>query len=268
MINYIDPQTGFYTGGAVLSWLLYVVVFVPVAIFVVVSFISRDSTRAYLSNGKNKALAIVCAAFAIVVLWDCVNQLYIYTESYQAIKELSHPTFRILMVSGTIPALVQSFFAFFTAIYIFLFAVDYGWGKKFASKRKILAIMPMGWGIAKLILRFLNEISYVRVSDLFFELIMIGFMILFFVSLAQVSSGVYSDTARWKITGVGLPAALIAIILNVPRLILTYIGDGAHIVNGYPFYSTDLTFGIFVLAVCLNIILSEEQTEEQTEESA
>lgn len=262
MINYIDVETGFYTGGALLSWLLPVVVFVPSAIFVAVSFISKDSARAELSDGKNKALAVICAAFAIIVLWDCIDQLYIFTESFPKANNTRLTVFRNLMISGTLPALMQSFFAFFTSIYIFFFAIDYGWGKKIASKRKLLAVMPIGWATAKLIVRFLKEISYIRISDLFFELIMIGFMILFFLTLAQVSSGVYSDTMRWRITGFGLPAALIAIILNVPRLILTHIGDGAHISYEYPFYSSDLVFGLFAFAVCLNIIFIKEQTEE------
>ncbi len=262
MIKYIDVETGFYTGGALLSWLLPIIIFVPTLFFAAVSFVSKDSVRVSLSNGKNKPLAVICAAFAIVVLWDCINQLFIFTESFANPVNPGLTPFRNLMISGTIPALMQSFFAFFTAIYIFFFAIDYGRGKKLASKRKLLAIMPIGWAISKLLFRFLKEISYIRISDLFFELIMVGFMILFFLSLAQVSSGVYSETMRWRITAFGLPSALIAVILNIPRLLLTHIGDGAHIVYDYPFYSSDLVYGFFAFAICLNIILSKEQTEE------
>ena len=156
------------------------------------------------------------------------------------------------MRSGFLPMMLQSFFAFLSAIYFFILASDFSKGTAKAYKRKILATAPVSWAAARLITRFMRQISFVQVSDLLLELVMIAFMIMFFMALAQTASGVYKDQFKWRIPGLGLSAGLIAAVISVPRLIFT-IFSNSHIVSEHPFSLADFIFVIFIFTLMIKI---------------
>ena len=112
--------------------------------------------------------------------------------------------------------------------------------------------MPVGWISCRLLHLFVSKISFMRVSDLFLELLMCAFMVLFFMALAQVSSNVYSTESRWRLAGFGLPAALISAVISVSRLVFkeTYINEN------HPFNIVDLAFSVF--AVMLVVLLMKD----------
>ena len=167
---------------------------------------------------------------------------------------------KTLMTSGTLPVGMQSFFALLSAIYFVVMAIDFFKGTHNASKLKILAIMPVGWSAMRMIHRFIRQISYIEVSDLFLELVMIAFMIMFFMALAQINSGVYSDGFTWRLTGFGLPAAVIAFMLSVPRLMLTFVNSSAYINSNHTFKLCDLAFVCFAFVLVLSLVNKENNS--------
>jgi len=129
-------------------------------------------------------------------------------------------------------------------------AKSFSKGSLSAHNHKYLALSPVAWAAFKIITRFVKQISYIKVSDLFLELVMLAFMILFFVALAQVMSGVYSDDSRWRITALGLSGATVSVCINIPRLVLTVFAD--EFVNiEYPFNLADTAFAFFAVFVAL-----------------
>ena len=247
MLKFIDPKTGFTTGGNAFSIVLYALIVVSSLFICVTSFLSADSKKIAIGNSGNKLASIGTSLFAISLLGDtyyCLYQVMLNSGTASAYTDV--------MKNGTVPMTLQSIFAFISAIYLFILASDFSKGTAKAYKRKFLATAPVFWAGSRLIFRFLRQISFVEVSDLLIELVMIAFMIMFFMALAQVSSGVYKDSFKWRIPGLGLSAAIIAATVSVPRMIVAI--TARELVNkAYPFSLTDLLFVIFIITLMVKI---------------
>lgn len=245
MLKFIDNETGFATGGKAFSIVLILLLVATVLAFVVKAFVSAESEKLQLQEFKSKPLGIVTALFSLSLLFDFVS-------GFTAGGEMS-ADFKGLMLTGTMPRYLQSFFAIFAAVYFLILAKDFLKGTANASKHRVLAIMPVCWAGFRMICRFVRQISFVKVSDLFFELVMLAFMLIFFMALAQVISGVYSDGFQWRIPAFGASAALIAGMLSVPRLIFTFVGYESYINPQHTFQITDLAFFGFILVLTATV---------------
>ena len=248
MAKFIDPETGFYTGGSIINAIFYGVVAVAIIAFCAVTYLSADVKKIEIGGDSNKAASIGTRLFAVALLWDSFYSFF--SCIYNAGTSTSNYT--SMMKSGVLPMLLQSLFALISAIYFFILASDFSKGSAKAYKKKILATAPVCWAGARLIFRFLRQISFVQVSDLLLELVMIAFMIMFFMALAQTASGVYVDNVKWRIPGLGLSAALIATVISVPRLIFT-IFNSSLVVSSHPFSVVDFVFVLFILSLMSKI---------------
>jgi hypothetical protein len=98
---------------------------------------------------------------------------------------------------------------------------------------------------------------------------MIAFMVMFFMALAQTSSGVYKDTFKWRIPAFGLSAALIAAITSIPRMIVALTAR-EFVNSSHAFSLNDFLFVIFILTLLAKIkedadkiaVLSESEEAE------
>ena len=248
MVSYIDPETGFYKGnGDWIHLIFYIILAVNILFFCSRAYFSAACKTIETVGQSSKVAAIGTRAMAVGFLFDC------FTSFVNGITGSSTAAdYTGIMKSGTLPLLLQSLFGLFSAIYFFILASDFSKGTAKAYKRKIMAAAPVCWAGARLIHRFLRQISFVEVSDLFLELIMIAFMIMFFMALAQVSSGVYKDAVKWRIPAFCLSAAIIAATLSIPRMIFTLV-NAELIVSEHPFYLSDLLFAVFVLTLIIKI---------------
>ena len=267
LTRFIDSETGFFTGGSILNVLFYVIIAAICLFFVSVSFLSAEGGRIDLVGVKDKGAGIASAVFALSLVYDwldsIIESIVIFDSMSVDVLAGGAEGFKLLMSSGALPYALQSFFALLSAIYVLILAKSFLKGTAAAHKHKFLALMPIAWTAFKLITRFVKQISYIRVSDLFLELIMLAFMILFFVALSQVVSGVYCDDSRWRITGLGLSGALMALCINVPRLVLTLFAS-EFVNKEYPFSFADTMFALFAIFVA--VAASESALQKSDEE--
>ncbi len=259
LARYIDSTTGFLTGGSFLNVLFYAIIALTCIFFAVVSFLSVDGGKVELTGLKDKYAGIGCAVFAASLIYDFMDS---FIDGLAICTELPFETYRngaelakALMATGALPYVLQALFALLSALYVIILAKSFIKGSGHAHNRKLLAAAPIAWASFKLITRFIKQISYIKVSDLFLELIMISFMIMFFIALSQVVSGVYSDDSRWRITALGFGGALISFIVSVPRFVFTVFASD-FVNKEYPFSFDDAMFGIFALLVALAAVKS------------
>ena len=246
MAKFIDNETGFTTGGKAFSIILILVLAAAALAFVVKAFLSAESEKIQLQGVKSKALGAASALFSLSLLFDFVS-------GFTSGMSDTAADFKGLMLTGTMPRFLQSIFAVLAAFYFLFLSKDFLKGTANASKHRVLAIMPVGWAGFRMICRFVRQISFVKVSDLFFELVMLAFMLIFFMAFAQVISGVYSDGFQWRIPAFGASAALIAGMLSVPRLIFTFVGYESYINPQHTFQITDLAFFGFILVLTATV---------------
>lgn len=262
LAKYIDSSTGFLTGGSFVNVLFYGIIAAACLCFVIVSFLSKEGSKVELAALEDKNAGIAGAVFAVSLFYDFADSLMdgivilgnLPFETYRNTAELV----KGLMATGALPYILQALFALLSAVYIAILSRSFTKGSGKAHNCKLLAVMPIAWASFKLITRFIKQISYIKVSDLFLELIMISFMILFFIALSQVVSGIYCDDSRWRITALGLSSALLAFTINVPRLIFTVFAN-EFVNKEYPFCLDDTMFGVFALFVALTAVKSAKK---------
>lgn len=266
--KYIDVETGFFTQSSLVNTIAYIQIFGTCIFFFVYSFITQRNKTLEVFGQKSKVLAAVTYIFAAVMLIDTVNVFASSIKSMNSNTEVNYmvteqqSTFKSMMSDGSLPGVFQCVFGVFTVVYFLSVATSFAKGSKNAAERKILALAPVGWVAFRMVHLFVSKISFVKVSDLFFELVMLACMILFFMSFAQSASGVYNTGTSWKIASFGLPAALIAFALQMTRLILSVIGSEKYINPNHTFSLVDLVFSIFCVAVVFSVYESRnEQTK-------
>ena len=262
LAKYIDSSTGFLTGGSFINVLFYGIIAASCLYLVIVSFLSKEGGKVELAAFEDKNAGIAAAVFGASLLYDFADSLMdglailgnLPFEAYSNNAELT----KALMATGALPYILQALFALLSAAYTFILSKSFAKGSGKAHNSKLLAVMPIAWASFKLITRFIKQISYIKVSDLFLELIMISFMILFFIALSQVISGVYCDDSRWRITALGLSGALLAFTINVPRLVFTVFAN-EFVNKEYPFCFDDAMFGVFALFVAFAAVKSAKK---------
>ena len=268
IVKYIDSETGFFIGGAWLEVLLYAAIIAVCLGFIIISYLSSEGKKVEIIPMKDRTAAVASLLFALSLLYDAVDSL---VEGMSIFNGLSVEYFRkaadaikMLMASGALPYALQGIFALLSAVYVFILAKSFLNGLANAHNHKLIALAPIGWAAFKMITRFVKQISYIKVSDLFLELIMISFMITFFVALSQVVSGVYSDDSRWRITALGFSGAVLSLLINIPRLVLTLLANG-FVNTEYPFSPDDAMFGVFAFAVAVAAVKSATEKGAQSE---
>ena len=259
----IDASTGFYTKTGLSVIIFYALLFMSCLYFAASSFISADSKNVTLCK-KSRSMYIVTLAFSFFAFFDGALS-FIKSIAATGDTQTASTVFKGLMISGAIPLFLQSIFAVISGIFLIELALSFKKGDGSASKHRIAALMPVGWISCRMLHLFVSKISFLRVSDLFLELSMCAFMILFFMALAQVSSNVYSNESRWRLVGFGLPAALISTLTSVSRLIFTFVSKETYINENHPFNIVDLAFSVFAVMLVVLLIKNGSAADEEEE---
>lgn len=257
ILNLIDTSTGFFNSESPVTVIFYAVLIAASAFLIIASFISKDVPTLERSNlDKNPAAGISCIVLAFGLFTDWTYNMYLVLSAENHENGLiTHQasSFSSSMKSGVLPAKITSVFAILSAVYFICLAIGCFKKKNRTSSVKLSAIIPMFWGITKMVTFFVKQISFVRVSDLILEISALAFLSIFLLSFAQRVSGIYDKEASWRIIGVGLTAALFCFVLNIPKLYFT-IADPEHILNDYPVNYAELAFGIFITVIVLTSI--------------
>ena len=242
----IDAATGFFKVSSPLHGLFYALVIVCCAALALYSFFSKPAGELKTIGFRSVPMTIMAGLLVVAFALDGM-------EALQAVRALRvvGGDFRTRMSSGELPLLLQGVFALLSAPYFAALGYSYRTGSMHAAKWRIPALFPICWAAFRMVHHFVRKISFTKVSDLFFELLMLGGMLLFFMAFASVTSGIYSEGANWRLCGFGLPAALIAGMLSLPRMVFTLVDKAAYINENHPLHPVDCLFFCFVLLLCI-----------------
>ena len=193
---------------------------------------------------------------------DAVFQMYNFIEiygKYSPATELSLTQY--LSKSGGVALLLQALFGVFSAFFFWIYSLSCFNKSTKMSGFKILSVAPVAWTICRIVARFVRKISFVNVSDLLLELFMLVFMIMFLLAFAQIVTKVSQEEAAWKLYGCGIPAALLAFLISVPRLFLIVIGHSESLVTDHGFSLCDLAFAAFIPLFLYNTATVKKQSD-------
>ncbi len=243
----IEPETGFFSDTNFTIPLFYGIGAAVIFALMVLSFLNSKATRARNGIATSKSLGIVAIITALTLALNAVISFSSFLDisgKYNVLNDGSYTSY--LTKSGAAPLALEAIFAVLTAFFFSIYAISCLKKDTILSSFRILSAAPTIWAISRIVFRFLEKISFVNISDLLLELIMLVFMIIFFISFAQVVTDVSPEAVAWRLFGCGLPAAITAFLVSVPKIFLMLIGHSDLIVKGYSFEPCDLALAIFI----------------------
>lgn len=238
----LEPETGFFSSINWSVYALYAILAAGLLISLIAALIYKSELGFDRKPEKRRVQGIIAIVAAVSVLYETavtLNSLLTAISSNDA--ELTKPALVVLVA--------QAIFGVFAAIYFVVFGMSVISGATNASEYKILSLAPAVWCMFRLVYRFMRTISFVRVSDLLLELFMLALMLMFFLAFAQLNSKIDSKGVDWKLVGYGLPAALMALICFIPRLVVVVTGNSDILYAHSPVEYCDLGTALFVLSV-------------------
>ena len=236
----VQSETGFWKSHTHFSvFIFYVLIAFGIVMPIVMSLIYKKGLGKVESNAEKKpvggvlsfAAAVGLVVDAIVRYTSFSNLYFDYTNGLAG----SQPMMTFLSKSGALAIGLEAFFAVVSA-----------------SEYKLLAIMPVFWSIFRIMHRFMRKISFLNVSELFLELLMIVFLMMFFMAFAQITANVNGKGLEWKLFAYGLPGALFCLLCFVPRVVVTVLGHAELISADSSIEFVDLTMAAFVLFVLVD----------------
>lgn len=252
LLSLVESDTGFYKEINWSVYLMYALCALAVLVPYVFTLLAKNVPESRAVYGKNKLLAVASFVFGAGLVADAVTAFSTLLLSYQGFY-----TAEISLV----PTLLQGVFGILSAIYIMIFGISYIDGRTTYSRYKLLALSPLVWSVARLIIRFVKKISYVNVSDLMLELFVIAFMMIFFLSFARISSGLSNKKSMRSLWSAGFAATFFCVVANLPRLITIITANGNLLAKEYPFALCDLGFAFFAVCYIVNSMKSAENND-------
>lgn len=262
----LEGESGFYREADWSVYLLYGVLALSIVAILVYGIFSRKRLDYSLEVSKRPGMGVVSMAAAMGVLLDAAFCITSAMKIEEISSGLSTANYVEGMTQGDgVILTAEAVFAVFTSIYLVVLGFSYLSGKTNGSEYRLISLAPVIWSIFRLVYRFKRTISFVRVSDLLFEMIMICFMIMFFFAFAQVNSRVGGKGNEWKIAAYGIPAALLALVCFVPRFIVTITGNAQLLYSYSAAEYCDFGVALFIISAVLTRVtdkLPEAKNEE------
>ena len=247
LLALVDPATGFYTESNGTVYLLSALLILAVGAFISLSFISKEVPSPRLPEGKNIILGISSIVMAVAFGVDILSIERTIVPSLQNSTQIFFSVLKSnLAEAGGAFVILQFIFAFLALMYFAIFAVSHLNGKSAYKEYKILALSPLCWAITRLVSKLMSAISFLSVSELLFEIFMLVFLMLFFLTFARITSGIFTEDSMWGIYGYGLSAAVFASLVTIPRLVMLIVGGETVEGNGFNF--ADLACLVFVVS--------------------
>lgn len=258
----IDPETGFFAQSNFTVPLFYILCAFVIAAVTALSFLSEKAGRTRNVVGRNIPTGVSAGLTALAVMFDSVYRVYSFIEMNSDYVETADFTrMQYLSKSGATALLLQAVFGVLTAFFLWIYTVSCFSKSAKLSGFSILSVAPVAWAICRIIARFVRKISFVNVSDLLLELFMLVFIITFFMAFAQIVTKVNAEEAAWRLYGCGVPAALLAFLVSVPRLFLIAIGHSDSLVADYGFNICDLAMAVFIPLFLYNTACAKKQAD-------
>lgn len=244
----LESETGFFIKNDWSVYLLGIILSAAIIFLLVFGFISRKSLDYSLETIKRPGQGILSLTACAGILMSTASIAVDLVSSTGFSQEES--TNKAILA-------IQAIFGVLSAIYFLVVGLSFITGKSNGSEYRLISLAPVIWSIFRLVLRFTRTISYIRVSDLMFEMLMLVFFIMFFMTFAQVNSRVDGEKKEWKIAAYGLPAALLALVCFVPRFIVMITGNADLLNEQSPAEYCDIGIALFIISTVLTRVTAK-----------
>ncbi|MDR1927202.1 MAG: hypothetical protein LBQ33_01015 [Oscillospiraceae bacterium] len=240
----IEPVTGFWRVRSYTEWLLYAGVALLIVFPLVYATAARKQAVLELGSRHRWAEGVFAALAGVALAIDAVASLQlaqgVYRNFVQGIyltgmeMENGSSALQYFIRSGTLAAAMECVFGAVSALFFAGLALLDFKPRKNGTPGRLLLLAPLLWGVCRILRRFARTISYLQVSDLFLELLLLACLLMFFLTFAQVLSGINGEGKESRLFAAGIPAAVLGLVCFVPRLVMRLLGRGAELSQDAP----------------------------------
>ena len=252
-LNCLDPENGFWTVRDVTVPVLYALV-IAVAVFAFfISLFSGIMPKPEFSKQRDIPFGVAGILMALGFVSDaffCVRNIITTYNGIVPNEDLSLGY--QLISSGTIGRIGQALFAVLSVVYLLFLSISKLTGTALHESRKLLALCPVLWGVFRLLVHFVEPISYKNVSQLLLEICLVVFAMIFWFAYARISSRVNGESSMWLFFFGGITAAFLGYVCALAPFILILTGKGDLIPESRPMQYVDLAFAIFATCALFN----------------
>lgn len=254
LIKCVDPATGFWAAQDFTVPLLYILCAVICLVTFFISAFSGIMTVPAFKEGKDIVLGIAAALFSVSLIADiALRASKLITLFSEFTAKGASDILGFLIPSGALATAFEILFGLLSVIYLVMISISAFKGEDNYSSHTMLALMPVLWAMSRLVYNFVNPVNFKNVSQLFFEMAMLCFAMIFFLSFARIASEINSDHSMWILWFTGVMAALLALICSLAPVILVITGKGDLIPEKYPVRYCDLGLGLFISAFLFTV---------------
>ena len=252
-LHCLDPETGFWAVRDVTLPVLYALV-IAVAVFAFfISLFSGIMPKPEFSKTKDRPFAVAALLGSLGFLIDAVMNIRTMILTMGGLSENEDLTMTYQLISsGTLARGFQVLFAVLSAVYLVFVGISKWAGSDLYSARKLLALSPVMYGVCRLLVHFVEPISYKNVSQLLLEICLLVFAMIFWFAFARIASGVNADSSMWLFFFGGITGAFLGYVCALAPFMLILTGRGDLIPDSRPMQYADLTFAIFATCALFN----------------
>lgn len=271
-LNCLDPENGFWMVRDVTVPVLYALV-IAVAVFAFfISLFSGIMPKPEFSKQKDIPFGVASVLMAAGFAWDAFVNVRTAFATYNGIVDTEELSLMYQLVSsGTIARVGQVLFAVLSVVYLCFFSISKLAGSDLYTEHRVLALSPVLWGVCRLLVHFVEPISYKNVSQLLLEICLVVFAMIFWFAFARIASGVNPDSSMWLFFFGGITAAFLGFVCALAPFILILTGRGDLLPETRPMQYVDLAFAIFTTCALFNAMpktVDKNSKDEFTEEPA
>ncbi len=228
--NHIEAVTGFYIGGKGMIATCNILLAVLTVALIAYPLIKFRGKRLDVCP-EGKLMGFMSFVLAAGFIYDIYTSLTIFSTSKACAHFIRLFSSRRAETTNIAVELFQGYalligtvFALLSVIYFMVLGLHCFNNTAGYMRRGFLALAPLWWGVFKAVYLMLIPMDFTNISDILYEVIMTGFMILFFSTFARVASRVDGEHSVGKVLAYGFCAAVFAAVASVPRVIMRLIG--------------------------------------------
>ena len=222
--NHIEAVTGFYIGSKGIMTVFNILLAIVTVAVLAYPLVKLRGKRFDVCPG-GKLMGFAAFVIAAGFIYDVYASMTIFMTS----KASSHfirlfskyraetTNIGVELFQGY-ALLVSTIFALLCIIYFLVMGIHCLNNTVGHTKRGILALAPLWWGVCKAVYLMLIPMNFVNISDLLYEVLMTGFLILFFSAFARVASRMDGEQSVGKALAYGSAAAVFCAISSLPRI--------------------------------------------------
>lgn len=255
--NNIEGGTGFYINIDAAVIVFYAVLAAAFVAIFVLTTANRKNMVLDCSEKRNVIFGIVALICAILCVYGGISDFLAPVSTEPPVYTVTTTSAALLVSLNKSAAVCEILSGIYFALSGAMFISGKGCGEMF----KILSLFPAIRCAIRLIARFTRTVSYIRVSDLFLEMLMLACFALFFMAYAQNNSKVNGEGTESKLMLFGLSGALLGFVVAVPRLVLVITGNENLMYELSAFEISDLALALFSVVTVAGRIINKEKSE-------